>query len=172
MIEWRSRQAIVVGFYTKLADPELLELLGDPTVAKIGIDAPLGSPLEFVDAVNAYSEKGDWPAHAPRLLTLRATDRWVKEVTGQEPLSVSTSWFSFPAMRCARLLTEYERRWGDVDRSGAGRIVEVYPAAALRQWNLPWRGYKGSKPEQIECCRLLVQAIAWATGSARTNGEG
>ncbi|MEV1176077.1 DUF429 domain-containing protein, partial [Nonomuraea sp. NPDC049784] len=29
-----------------------------------------------------------------------------------------------------------------VDRRGAGAVVEVYPAACLKRWGLPYRGYK------------------------------
>jgi predicted RNase H-like nuclease len=32
----------------------------------------------------------------------------------------------------------------DVDRSGEGKLVEVYPAAALRRWRLSPAGYKRS----------------------------
>ena len=140
-----ARTATVAGFYTKLADSDLLEFLEDESITKVGIDAPFGWPLEFVEALGIYSEKGEWPATEARLLTLRATDRWVRELTGRDPLSVSTDKISFTAMRCARLLTEYGQRWEPVDRSGAGRIVEVYPAAALRQWGLEPRGVQGIK---------------------------
>ena len=30
-----------------------------------------------------------------------------------------------------------------VDRAGAGQVVEVYPAAALKCWHLPFQTYKG-----------------------------
>jgi Protein of unknown function (DUF429) len=64
-------------------------------------------------------------------------------------------------MRCAGLLTEL---WeGGVDRTGAGLVAEVYPAAALRQWGLDPRGYKGSKPERAARRALLVAEIADAT---------
>jgi hypothetical protein len=36
-----------------------------------------------------------------------------------------------------------------VDRSGAGRLVEAYPGAALEVWGLPSRGYKGTKGAAI-----------------------
>ncbi len=32
----------------------------------------------------------------------------------------------------------------NIDRSGEGKLVEVYPAAALRRWHLPPTGYKRS----------------------------
>jgi hypothetical protein len=54
---------------------------------------------------------------------------------GQLPLSVSTDRIAYPAMRIARLLGAVAGE--PVDRTGAGRIVEGYPAAALRVWGLP-----------------------------------
>ena len=44
-------------------------------------------------------------------------------------------------MRCARLLTLLAGS-EPLDRTGAGLVAEVYPAAALRQWQLDPRGYK------------------------------
>ncbi len=60
----------------------------------------------------------------------------------QQPLSVSTDRISFAAIRCARILSEVARREGAVDRSGSGKVVEVYTAAALRQWGLDFRGLR------------------------------
>jgi Protein of unknown function (DUF429) len=77
-------------------------------------------------------------------------------------------------MRCARLLHEVGRREGEpVDRSGGGRIVEVYPDAALREWDLwdpEWDvkgvGYKGSHAAKRErrsqlLHRLELQVDPW-----------
>lgn len=59
----------------------------------------------------------------------------------RRPLSVSTDKLGVTAMRCAHLL----QRWSageTIDRSGRGRFVEVYPAAALQRWGLKPDGYK------------------------------
>lgn len=65
-------------------DEHLLELMRDPAVRKVGIDAPLGWPDEFVQALRMYSEDGQWPValgededEAQRRLVLRETDRVV-----------------------------------------------------------------------------------------------
>jgi hypothetical protein len=63
----------------------------------------------------------------------------VQGQTGRWPLSVSSDLIAVPALRAARLLTGI-----DFDRSGEGKLVEVYPAAALRRWHLQPAGYKGS----------------------------
>jgi len=65
-------------------------------------------------------------------------------------------------MRCAELLVELAGE-GDLDRAGGGLVVEVYPAAALRQWGFDPRGYKGSKPEKVEKRHQLVESLAAAT---------
>ena len=36
-----------------------------------------------------------------------------------------------------------------IDRSGAGRFVEAYPAAALSIWGFPAKGYKGPKKKDV-----------------------
>jgi hypothetical protein len=67
-------------------------------------------------------------------------------------MSVSTNLIAIPAMRMARVL-------GPVDRSGAGKVIEVYPAAALFVWGLPYRRYKGSRPDRREARRGLVEQL-------------
>jgi hypothetical protein len=62
----------------------------------------------------------------------------------RRPLSVSTDKLGVTAMRCAHLL----HRWSAgkaIDRTGRGRFVEVYPAAALARWGLAASGYKGGR---------------------------
>jgi hypothetical protein len=65
-------------------------------------------------------------------------------------------------MRCAELLVALAGE-GALDRTGHGLVVEVYPAAALRQWGLDPRGYKGAKAEKVEKRHQLIEAIATAT---------
>jgi Protein of unknown function (DUF429) len=85
----------------------------------------------------------------------------VREETGVDPLSVSSNLLAICAMRCAHLLVELAGE-GALDRTGAGLVAEVYPAAALRQWGLDPRGYKGTKPEKVAKRQELV-----ATNRAR-----
>jgi hypothetical protein len=55
---------------------------------------------------------------------------------------VSTDRIGRAAMRAAGLLAALGD--GDLlDRTGRGKVVEVYPAAALRRWNYQPRSYKG-----------------------------
>lgn len=110
--------------------------------AKIGIDCPLGWPEEFVQFVLEHRE-GDVRAPAStiaqrRPLAYRATDLHVMARYGLRPLSVSADRIAHAAFRAAALLA----RLGERDRTGAGRVVEAYPAGSLRQWGLRHRQYK------------------------------
>jgi predicted nuclease with RNAse H fold len=48
-------------------------------------------------------------------------------------------------MRAAGILSRLAAEGRPVDRAGNGIVVEVYPAASLRCWGLPFRAYKGGK---------------------------
>jgi len=120
-------------------DAELRELI--EISDKVGIDIPLGWPSLFVEAISAHHRHRAWPEvreHDHRL-RYRATDFVVRQETGRWPLSVSSDLIAVPTLRAARLFSRM-----DFDRSGEGKLVEVYPAAALRRWGLPPTGYKQS----------------------------
>jgi Protein of unknown function (DUF429) len=59
-----------------------------------------------------------------------------------DPLSVAADRIGHTAMRCAGLLIQLASQERPVDRRGTGVVVKVYPAASLKQWRLPYRGYK------------------------------
>lgn len=59
-------------------------------------------------------------------------------------------------MRCAALLAALALRGLQVDRAGTGLVVEVYPAASLWSWQLPYCGYKGRA--NAAPCQQLVEA--------------
>jgi Protein of unknown function (DUF429) len=134
---------------------------------KIGIDAPLGWPEPFVDAMTAHRELRPWPgrdadptAHR-RELKYRLTDLVVAERDGRSPLSVSTDLIGVVALRAALLLDQYARATNrqPVRRDGLGTVAEVYPAAALRRWLPDARGsYK--RRGEYEALHALVAAVA------------
>lgn len=142
VVEWSSSRARIVSISECLTDVDLLSLMGEQSVSRVAIDAPFGWPLEFVEAVSLYTSTGAWPLVDPRRLHLRETDRYVREVTGQQPLSVSADRIAYAAMRCARLLAQAATP-GHPDRTGNGRFIEAYPAAALRVYRIDARRYKG-----------------------------
>lgn len=172
-----------------LGDEVLLAKMVDQDVVKTAIDAPFGWPQPFLRAITGYSRGSDWPVAIDdrtgrAKLYLRETDREVRRVTAapdeeggaplraKQPLSVSTDKISIPAMRCAGIVAEFGRRTGGpVDRSGGGRLVEVYPDASLRQWQLLPRewdeagvGYKGKEPAALERRAGLAAALTAALG--------
>jgi predicted nuclease with RNAse H fold len=134
-----------------------------------GVDAPLGWPDSFVSALNLHQRGEPWPAaddpiQQRRLLSKRRTDRLVKEMTGMDPLSVAADRIAAVAMRCARLQTLWAEGWGGLeDRGGRGRLVETYPAAALKLWGLAHRRYKGKDGAEVRAGLVdsLMAAAPW-----------
>jgi hypothetical protein len=119
--------------------------LGHPP-SKIGIDAPLGWPVQFVAAV---AEPDRWPLAEevlPVALVRRRTDRWVHASTGKVPLSVSADRIAYPAMRAQRLLRRYHEMTGaSIDRSGmTGPVCEVYPDVGVSRFGLRPEGARRS----------------------------
>jgi hypothetical protein len=87
---------------------------------------------------------------------MRTTDRIVAHA--RRPLSVAADKLGITAMRCAGLLQDWSGTT-PIDRTGVGRFVEVYPAAALLRWGLSPSRYKGSD-RQAERRRLLKQILS------------
>jgi hypothetical protein len=142
VIRWSDGRASVSALDVGVGDEAISELLSDDEVTKTGLDVPFGWPIAFADAVFQHSTNGVWPRgyrHADiSAFRFRRTDIHVWQQTGLVPLSVSTDRIGIPAMRAAALLAS-----AHTPLDGTGRAVEVYPAVALRQWDLPFRRYKG-----------------------------
>ncbi|HRE80779.1 MAG TPA: DUF429 domain-containing protein [Opitutaceae bacterium] len=138
LITWRGGRARAEIPCLSCTDDDLYPLIAQADV--VGIDAPFGWPVEFVNAVNNWPHE-TWSREARDRLRFRETDRFVHQQQNVWPLSVSTDIISLPAMRAMSLL----RRHGVADRSGDGRFFEVYPAASLRAWGMNSRGYKETK---------------------------
>lgn len=162
-IEWQRGRAAVTYLESGLGDSDLVECIEGAD--KVGIDAPFGWPDEFVSAVAGHHGMQPWPGvdagdadEFRSRLSFRETDRHVRDV--RRPLSVSTDKIGVTAMRCAGLL----QRVGDVDRAGFGKIVEVYPAAALARWGQRAGGYKGRRaaealPDMVKQLRQALPAL-------------
>ncbi|MGZ6639487.1 MAG: DUF429 domain-containing protein [Solirubrobacteraceae bacterium] len=164
------------------SDEEILVQMARDDVAVTAIDAPFGWPIVFGEALLDYAKQGSWPDPPgfqirQEAMRLRATDRAVYQETKLTPLSVSTDKIGVVAMRCARLLSAYWRGSGlSPDRSGAGGVVEVYPAAALVQWGISQRSgvsdpgtYKGSSPAASARRGRIIDAIASAASWLEIN---
>jgi hypothetical protein len=170
VINWSDGRAVVTDLSLGVTDETIGTLLTE--VDKLGIDVPLGWPISFARAVARHSEDGSWPAdytHADTTMyRFRRTDIWVwRTLETSPPLSVSTDRIALPAMRAAALLSRLPER---PPLDGSGVVVEAYPAASLRRWGFPWRGYK--RNENSDARWRLVDQVRGRTSSWLTIGDG
>jgi len=166
-IDWSAAAAQVREVVVGADDHAVVEAIGGAD--KAGIDCPLGWPAAFVEFVSAHHEgraisPGEVAGRAGRRrLAYRLTDEVVREAIGRWPLSVAADRIGHTAMRAAGLLARLADDGNAVDRRGAGVVVEVYPAASLHTWGLPYRGYKGRQnlPHLAELVDRLTTAAPW-----------
>jgi len=162
VISWSPALATITEIASSCSDEYITALVA--RVAKLGIDVPLGWPSPFVEALRMHAHDGSWPEqyeHASNLkdYRLRGTDNWVHETLKLPlPLSVATDRIAIPTMRAAALFARINPR---PPLDGSGRVVEVYPAAALARWGFASKGYKGT--HNLDPRRALVDDIAGAT---------
>ena len=131
------------------------------------IDCP--RPDAFVDFVAAHRSghvalpRDGTETGWRRELTMRRTDLFVRDKLRLVPMSVSADRIAHVALRCAVLLAKLAASGRPVDRSGAGPVVEVYPAASLRGWGLRHRGYKQPGPPDVLATAAddLLAAAPW-----------
>lgn len=158
-------------------DHQLLEMMR--IADTVAIDAPFGWP-EFINAhLGEYATHGVWPLRPDDegaddwilRLRYREADRAVRRLLVARrqpvklwPLSVSSNLIAVCAWRCAALLHQYAQHPGNLfDRTGErSRVFEVYPAAALANWGLPFKGYKPGSPasEKTQRAREKREEIA------------
>ena len=166
-IEWAGRRAVIRDLICPADDGVILEAIGQ--AGKTGIDCPLGWPDAFVDFVAAHrSGHVGLPRDGTgtgwrRELTMRRTDLFVRDKLHLVPLSVSADRIAHVALRCAVLLAKLDASGRPVDRTGAGPVVEVYPAASLRGWGLRHRGYKQPRTPEVLAAAAddLIAAAPW-----------
>jgi predicted nuclease with RNAse H fold len=162
VVEWDDSggQGHVTSVHRPVGDEEIVALVSEDPDVRVGIDAPFGWPTAFVDGIWRWERAGRWqPDLGLRDLRYRLTDLAVREAAGRFPLSVSTDRIGIPTFRCVQLLTRLAGPDGTVDRVG-GRIIEVYPAAALRRWGLPSGGYKDDTTGALGVRAQLVADLA------------
>jgi len=167
IIAWSSTGVRLTSLSVGSDDAEILASTHDAD--KIGLDCPLGWPDPFVAFVVAHRDgQVPVPDGTPgkvwrHRLANRRTDDVVHERFGLVPLSVSADRIARPAMRAAGLLALLAAAGRPVDRSGAGVVVEAYPAASLKQWGLPYRRYKGAANRAVldQLADSLLAAAPW-----------
>jgi predicted nuclease with RNAse H fold len=166
-IEWTGQRAVIREIVCPAGDGAILEAIG--RADKTGIDCPLGWPDAFVDFVAAHrSGHVTLPRDGTgtgwrRELTMRRTDEFVRDELHLVPLSVSADRIAHVVLRCAVLLAKLDASGRPVDRTGAGAVVEVYPAASLRGWGLRHRGYKRPRTPDVLAAAAddLLAAAPW-----------
>jgi predicted nuclease with RNAse H fold len=164
IIEFGKQRAKLFCLEQGLNDETLIEktLKAD----KVGIDCAFGWPIEFAkfivrnqDLTNTDLIDGGMDFR--RALSFRGTDLVIKELTGRWPLSVSTDRLGLTAMRCAGLLSKYQQAGIGIDRSGAGKLSEVYPGATLRVWDFDTAGYRTEKDKRAKLLEKLKTTAPW-----------
>jgi predicted nuclease with RNAse H fold len=166
VIEWADGTARLAQLSLDVGDEEIVRLFG--TSDMTGIDCPLGWPDAFLPFIAGHLSFDAHPVldhdgiEGRRLLAYRDTDRFVTGQTGLIPLSVSADRLAHPAMRCAVIQAKIARDYGPQARDGSGRLAEVYPAASLKLWGLPTRGYKGRGAPETERLAVALGALSAA----------
>jgi len=154
VLEWSGGQAVVQFLALNQSDAELVDLV--MAADKAGIDCPLGWPEPFIEFLTAQRNGQPLPPtnlEGRKTLAYRRTDFAVRDEVGVMPLSVAADRIGHTAMRAAGLLALLADRGCRVDRAGTGVVVEAYPAAALRRWQLYRHRYKGAD------CRPVREAL-------------
>jgi len=154
-VSWAER--VTIELASASADDTLLTKL-ITKADRVGVDVPLGWPMPFVRAVADYQNQLSWAGGHGEEMQLRKTDQWLRNALQMRPLSVSADKIGVPAMRAAHLLSSLDP---PLDRSGRGKVVEVYPAAALKCWGFPYRGYKRNAGRAIR--EQLLQSFVERT---------
>ncbi|NAZ86467.1 DUF429 domain-containing protein [Kineococcus indalonis] len=166
VIQWRPGHAQLIQLRLGVSDEDIVEVAQEAD--KVGIDCPLGWPDDFLAFIGAHAagrlpltggESGD---ELRRRLAYRQTDRVLRRA-GYAPLSVAADRIGLTAMRAALILERLAAAGRPVDRSGAGVVAEVYPAASLKQWGLPHRQYKreGNRQARRELVVALRRQVPW-----------
>jgi hypothetical protein len=130
------------------------------------IDAPFGWPDRFIKVITEWAQHRGWPADADRRpLRYRLTDLRVSET--KYPLSVSSDRIGSTAMVCAHLLEAIARARKlerSLDRTGADRVIECYPAAAMKIWKPDVVSFKGTTDASQAIRRAFLEEVVVPKG--------
>ncbi|NYI05533.1 DUF429 domain-containing protein [Allostreptomyces psammosilenae] len=176
-VVWTAGAELPAEFVVPEGDDDLLALAREAD--KVGLDCPLGWPSGFVATVQAHhhglplppaTRFADRADGRPGLdaLRFRLTDDLTWKATAMRPpLSVSTDLLGVVALRAAYLLERFEAAGVPVPRDGSGLVAEVYPAAALRCWDIrPAGSYKKPGPEARSIRARVLDAIEAGLGAS------
>jgi predicted RNase H-like nuclease len=145
----------------------ILEWIPAASATLIALDAPLGWPASLGEALHVH-RAGDLIAPVPNQLFRRATDRFIKQVVGKQPLDVGADRIARTAHAALHLLADIQARTGrSISLAWEPGItkgifaVEVYPAATLIAHGIHSAGYKrkGSQDVREELVRHLGRRL-------------
>lgn len=159
-VRWTEAGGRVEHATAGLDDAAVMAWLRSGT-AKVGIDCPFGWPRRFVQLVGGHADASHAFEPEPaegwrRDYYLRVTDRYVADTWGITPLSVAADRIAHPALRLSFLFSQLHGLDLHPRLDGSGRLAEVYPAAALKQWGLTRTGYK----KRLDLRRAIVDELA------------
>lgn len=169
ILEFENSKAKLVLLEQGLDDKALIDKT--ITADKIGIDCAFGWPIEFAKFIAKNQDPTnkdliDGGMDFRRTLSFRETDRQIREITGRWPLSVSTDRLGLTAMRCAGLLSKYQKAGIAIDRSGGGKLAEVYPGATLRTWDFETTNYRVNNDVRAGLLKQIKTQAPWLETSS------
>lgn len=139
--------------------------LGGSEVALLAVDAPLGWPLSLATEL-ADHQAGQPIRTEPNRTFRRDTDRFVRQLTGKQPLDVGADRIARVAWSALALLADLRQQahkriglaWQTELTETA--CIEVYPAATIIMHGLAWRGYKGNEPDNRQRRQEILVALS------------
>jgi len=141
-----------------------LDRLASDRPILVAIEPPLGWPEPLAGALAGHRTGEPLPLESA-IGFARETDRFVREQTGLKPLDVGADRIARTAEAALSLIEALRNLTGQALPllSGAenpenGGLVEVYPAATLKQRGLPRRGYK--KPHATRERGVIADGIS------------
>jgi len=121
----------------------------------MAVDAPLGWPRALGESLAQHRAGEALEETSDRLFT-RTTDHYVREQVGLKPLDVGADRIARTARAALALIDRIRARTGQPlpllatpDEAAEGGLIEVYPAATLKQHGLPSRGYKKTEARAL-----------------------
>ncbi len=131
----------------------------------LALDAPLGWPAALGEQLVGHNA-GARLLGEPNRLFRRATDTWVKQHIGQQPLDVGADRIARTALSSLQLVEElrgltgedFGLIWSPSDWRKTG-VIEVYPAGTLRSFDAPHSAYKGRDPVRRARRQEILEAL-------------
>jgi predicted nuclease with RNAse H fold len=142
----------------------IIPKLRDAGRALVAIDAPLGWPAPFCESLASHWAGERIKAEKSAVFS-RATDRYVKQRIGKNPLEVAADKIARAAHTALEVLAQLREGTGrpiplawSADFQGCA-VIEVYPAATLMARGLRSSGYKKADALAKSVRRDIAQAL-------------